>query len=387
MMRIELYIPRKPLSRNIKSNAAVQAYKAEVRDILRADYPEVRIPDTIKAVRVIYLFGVSNDRTDVDNLQKYTQDAIFEHLGADDRIVEAPNIRRKPVEKGDEFIWCLIRPYDRDYYSKRQQHWEDAQKEREARWLQDARDNAFEILKKNLYLLDAWWVLTGDIAPKEAMERAIPQPDTLEQNDWWDIYQHCRSPQNIIAFFYPDCDKKELSDFVERLPFFPPCSHGIANTPCSHGIANKWEWGWKQKRDGVYTLWRFCGECGIASRRQTPQKKVHLSERRTAYLWRKDGSSYEKTDFQPKNDENLNAKKPERVPKADAQRELLQAVVEAIYQLTHQDYGVVRKRIYAKLEKRHRYPPDSLKIDVIAEKGLLSDALDIAWEMYQDAEA
>ena len=374
MMKIKLYIPLKPLSRNIKNNAAVQEYKAEVRDVLRADYPEVRIPDTIKAVRVIYLFGVSNDRTDVDNLQKYAQDAIFEHLGADDRIVGHTTNAKRDTEKGDEYIWCLISPYDKDYYLKRNQAREDAQKEREARWLQDARDNAFEILKKNLYLLDAWSGLTGDIAPKAAMERAIPQPDTLEQNDWWDIFRRCHSAKDMIAFFYPDCDKKELNDFVETLPYLPACAHGIAN---------QWEWGWKRYANGNHTLWRFCAECGIVSRYSTPQRDVPIHHRRAAYLWQ-DG---EKTDIQPKNDENFDAKKPERVPKVQTQRDLLRAIIHATSQLTHQNHAVTWKRLYAKLDKRHGYPPDSLKIDVIEEKGLLSDALDIAWETYKDAEA
>lgn len=370
MMKIELNIPKKPLSRNIKSNAAVQAYKAEVRDILRADYPEVRIPDTIKAVRVIYLFGVSNDRTDVDNLQKYTQDAIFEHLGADDRIVKAPNLRFRDVEKGDEFIWCLIRPYDRNYYLKRHQAREALEKE----WLQDARDSARARVAENVYLLKHWSHVTDDISYSKVISRAIPQPDTLEQNDWWDISRRCHSAKDMIAFFYPDCDKKKLNDFVETLPYFPACAHGIAD---------KWEWVWKRYANGNHTLWRFCAECGIVSRYLTPQRDVPLCHRRAAYLWQ-DG---EKTDIQPKNDENFDAKKPERVSKAQTQRDLLRAVVEAIDRLTHQGFGVVYKRIFAKLEKRHGYPLDSLKLDVIAEKGLLSDALDIAWKIYQDAEA
>lgn len=374
MMKIELYIPKKPLSRNIKNNDAVQAYKAEVRDILRDRYPNVRIPDTIKAVAVRYHFGVSNKRTDVDNLQKYAQDAIFEHLGVDDRIVEAPDLRRRFVEGGDEFIWALIRPYDKDYYLKQNQAREDAQKEREARWLQDARDNAFEILKKNLYLLDAWSVLTGDIAPKAAMERAIPQPETLEEDDWWDISRRCYSPEKLIVFFYPDCDKKELNDFVETLPYLPACAHGIAD---------KWEWVWKRYANGNHTLWRFCAECGIVSRYPTPQRDVPICHRRAAYLWQ-DG---EKTDIQPKNDENFDAKKPERVPKAQTQRDLLRAIIHATSQLTHQNHAVTWKRLYAKLEKRHGYPPDSVNISMIEEKGLLSDFLEIAWETYQDAEA
>lgn len=370
MMKIELYIPTKPLSRNIKNNAAVQTYKAEVRDILRDRYPEVRIPDTIEAVSVRYHFGVSNKLADTDNLQKYTQDAIFEHLGADDRIVKFVNNVHRDVEKGDEFIWCLIRPYDKDYYLKRHQAREALEKE----WLQDARKTARERVQENVYLLTHWSMLTGEISPTAAMNRAIPQPENLERDDWWDISRRCHSAKDMIAFFYPDCDKKELNDFVETLPYLPACAHGIAD---------KWEWVWKRYANGNHTLWRFCAECGIVSRYPTPQRDVPIHHRRAAYLWQ-DG---EKTDIQPKNDENFDAKKPERVSKAQTQRDLLRAVVEAIDRLTHQGFGVVYKRIFAELAARHGYPLDSLKLDVIAEKGLLSDALDIAWKIYQDAEA
>ena len=369
MMRIELSIPKKPLSRNIKNNAAVQAYKAEVRDILRADYPEVRIPDAIKAVRVIYLFGVSNDRTDVDNLQKYTQDAIFEHLGADDRIVKAPNLRFRDVEKGDEFIWCLIRPYDKDYYLKRHQAREALEKE----WLQDARKTARERVQENVYLLTHWSMLTSEISPTAAMNRAIPQSEDLEQDDWWDISRRCHSAKDMIAFFYPDCDKNKLNEFVETLPFLPMCKHGVAN---------QWEWGWKRSKNGALYLKQFCGECGIESSRPTPQAKVPLRVRRAAYLW-EDG---QKTDIQPRNEDNPNTRKPERVPKAQTQRELFNAIKHAISQLTHQHHGVVTNRLYAKLAKRHGYPLDTLNISFIEEKGLLSDLLDIAWETYKDAE-
>lgn len=368
-MQIELYIPKKPLSRNIKNNAAVQAYKAEVRDILQDRYPDIRIPDTIEAVSVRYHFGVSNNRADTDNLQKYAQDAIFEHLGADDQIVGFVNNVRRDVEKGDEFIWCLIRPYDKDYYTKL----EDARHEREAKWLQDARDTARARVQENFYLLKHWAALTGEISPKAAIERAIPQPETLERDDWWDIVRHCCSPQNMILFFYPDCDKKKLNDFVEPLPFLPMCKHGIAN---------QWEWGWKRNKAGSHYLKRFCGKCGIESKMPTPQRDVPIEIRRAAYLW----ENGKKTEHQPKNDENLNARKPERVPKAQTQRELSRAMIHAIAQMTHQNHGVVTKDLYAKLAKRQGYP-DALKISIIAEKGWLSDLLDIAWETYKDAEA
>lgn len=367
-MRIELYIPTKPLSRNIKNNAVIQAYKAEVRDILRDRYPDIRIPDTIEKVYVGYIFGISNPLADIDNLQKYTQDAIFEYLGVNDRIVSKSGLGKKEVDVGDEFTIASIRPfYDEDYYRKLRQV-------REAEALENARQGVKTWLKRELYLLKHWSKLTGDIPPREAIGRAIPLPNTLEKDDWWDLYKHFRTSERLIVWLYPDCDKKKLNDFVEKLPFFPRCQHGIAN---------QWEWGWKRSKNGAYSLKRFCGECSIESSRQTPQAKVPLRVRRAAYLW-EDG---QKTDIQPRNEDNPDTRKPERVPKAQTQRELFNAIKHAISQLTHQHHGVVTNRLYAKLAKRHCYPLDALNISLIEEKGLLSDLLDIAWETYKNAES
>lgn len=94
----------KPLSVNqawcgkrFKTPAYLQ-YEKEVLSIL----PKINLPEP--PYRISFVFGFSNNASDLDNPVKLVQDILSKKYGFNDKLITELSIKKQVVKKGSEFI-------------------------------------------------------------------------------------------------------------------------------------------------------------------------------------------------------------------------------------------------------------------------------------------
>lgn len=94
----------KPLSVNLAWQGRryrTDAYRKFQKDLTLL-LPSLTLPDP--PYKISFVFGFSNNASDLDNPLKCVQDIIAAKYGFNDKLITELNIKKEVVSKGEEFI-------------------------------------------------------------------------------------------------------------------------------------------------------------------------------------------------------------------------------------------------------------------------------------------
>lgn len=259
--------------------------------------------------------------------------------------------------------------------------------------LEKARNDARENFQRVRPILKRFTSENDVMTLQAAFNQAVPDPDKLTTEEWWEVSRHTYNVERLLSFLYPDIDHIVKDAFCDKV---------LHITACDCDLDSDGDWGYYRSNGGSLLLHRFCPICGIRSRRPTKQNTLTALERSEAYLWKKvDDGRYEQTDIQPKKSVSSSRPVPQRsqssgqeveqLTEEQRQREVLNTLITGIHRASHLEYNVINNMLYKELCKQKGITTDDLynnqtAIGTIIEKGWLLDLVGIAYMAYIKAE-